>query len=239
MAKYGKRRLKRRDRIKVKREKTVSTNSNRSYLPPMQVNPRLRIPIGRSIKRTLRYHEQGIDLNPGVSGAVSTYVFSANGLYDPNITGVGHQPLGFDQLMAFYNHFTVIAARITVKFVNADDTYPQLAGIHVSGTSSTEADPAVIIENGMTNFQLLTPGSDGGKNSTELTQQVSVSSFMGRKNIMSEDDLRGSAAANPAEQVYFHVWAAPYNQTDTGVVAAVATIDYITVFTEPKELALS
>jgi len=39
------------------------------------------------------------------SGAVSTYVFAANGLYDPNITGTGHQPMGFDQLLQFYNHY--------------------------------------------------------------------------------------------------------------------------------------
>ena len=43
---------------------------------------------------------------------------------DPNHTGVGHQPLYFDQLMTIYNHYIVIGAKITVKFTAYPATIP-------------------------------------------------------------------------------------------------------------------
>ena len=69
-----------------------------------------RSPVPLKMAATLLYSDQ-ITLNPA-AGTVSKHVFSANGLFDPNITGVGHQPRGFDQYMALYNHYTVIGARI-------------------------------------------------------------------------------------------------------------------------------
>ena len=43
--------------------------------------------------------------------------FVANGAFDPNLTGVGHQPRGFDQFMAGYETFTVTGSKISVNFV--------------------------------------------------------------------------------------------------------------------------
>ena len=40
---------------------------------------------------------------------IGTYVFSMNSIFDPDFTGVGHQPLGHDQWSAFCSvHFTII-----------------------------------------------------------------------------------------------------------------------------------
>ena len=41
-----------------------------------------------------------------------------NSLFDPNLSGLGHQPRGFDQLMAVYEKYTVVAAKITVCYVS-------------------------------------------------------------------------------------------------------------------------
>jgi len=54
-------------------------------------------------------------------GVITNYLFSTNGLYDPNITGTGHQPAYFDQMTPIYNNYTVIMSRIKVTFW-ADDT---------------------------------------------------------------------------------------------------------------------
>jgi len=49
-----------------------------------------------------------VGLNPAI-GAAAGYVFNLNSLHDPNTSGVGHQPTGFDQLIAIYEQllFTV------------------------------------------------------------------------------------------------------------------------------------
>lgn len=52
-------------------------------------------------------------------------VFSGNSLYDPDVTGSGVQPYGFDQLCpVFYNNYNVKASKITV--------YPSVAPSYVT-----------------------------------------------------------------------------------------------------------
>ena len=64
----------------------------------------------------LRYVEN-FTLNPGMLGA-TVNVFSMNGLFDPNITGIGHQPMYFDNYMGIYGRYRVNRAYIT--FVACD-----------------------------------------------------------------------------------------------------------------------
>jgi len=172
-------------------------------------------------------------------GGIIGHVYSANGLYDPDITGTGHQPMGFDQIMPMYQHYTVIGARIKVVSYNYDGTYPQIAGIKVSGSATVEADYAKSFENGLCVWKTLNKNGTGGEIKT-LTSHVSIGKFMGRHNILSEDDFRGTDSANPDEQVYFHVFTAPhaYGANAENVIHKI-TIDYIAVFTEPKDLATS
>ena len=49
-----------------------------------------------TLQTTLRYQET-LSLS-STSGSLFGYIYNLNGLYDPNHTGVGHQPLYFDQL---------------------------------------------------------------------------------------------------------------------------------------------
>ena len=65
------------------------------------------------VTKKLPYYEPSFSLT-GTAGVISQYVFSANGVYDPNITSTGHQPLGFDTMMLYYEQYTVIESRITV-----------------------------------------------------------------------------------------------------------------------------
>ena len=64
--------------------------------------PRNKLAFPQSISTKLRYVEK---INMGSIGASSNVVqnqFIANGAYDPNFTGTGHQPRGFDQ----FNEYT-------------------------------------------------------------------------------------------------------------------------------------
>ena len=51
------------------------------------------------------------------TGSVGTYVYAGNSLYDPNITGAGGQPQGFDQWQGFYTRYRVRGCKIVVTFV--------------------------------------------------------------------------------------------------------------------------
>lgn len=221
--------------VMYKKQKTV-VSSNTPLTSSSAVVMRQPV-FPRSWKRSLLYYDSP-SIDPSVGGVVASYVFSANGMYDPNISGVGHQPLGFDQLMAAYDHYTVIGSKITVTFTNTDSSNSQLAGIFLTRNSATENDYVKIIENGKGNYVRL--GTSGKDNATAtLSLSAPIANFLGISKIMSEADLKGTDAANPAQECYFHIWAAPGVSVDSSVVRCDVLIEYIAVFTEPKLLAKS
>lgn len=198
-------------------------------------------PRGLPTKMTwkTRYSETYVRLNPGVGGTAASHVFSLNGLYDPNITGVGGQPIGFDQIMPLFSHYTVIGFNANVKFINTEVSYPQIVGMYVSNAPATTTDPNVMIQNGSCIWDMIAARNSGGPQVVSLNLRGSVSKFLGRPNILSEDDCRGSIAANPDEQLYLHVFTAPQAGIDTTEADAVVVIDYIAILTERNQVALS
>lgn len=200
-------------------------------------NTNKRFPLGKTFKTVLPYFYELDSLNPGV-GTAASHVYSCNGVYDPDITGVGHQPLGFDQFSLLYDHYTVIGSKISVTFVNKDTTLTQMVGIRISDTASTDNNFARTVENGTMTWAVL--GADGkGDNKVTLSKAVSIKKFMGRPNILSEDELRGTIISNPLDQCYFHIMAGETGLSDPSTVKIIVKIEYVTVFTEPKVLAQS
>lgn len=193
-------------------------------------------PLGPMFKATLSYFEPQIDMDPSLSG-ISWYNFSANGLYDPNITGSGHSPLGFDQLMSMYDHYTVIGAKIIVNLFNTDTTYPMIVGIRVADTTTATNDITQIIENGNVNYTVTNPYKTDGSAVT-LTRKLSIKNFF--KKPLSDDVFSGAVTSNPAEQVYFQVFCYSTNASfDAAGVRMNVRLEYISLFKEPKLLATS
>ena len=74
--------------------------------------------------RMLPYYTRAV-INLGVSAGPVFYQFRANSIYDPDLTGTGHQPRGRDQLDLLYRRYQVYAVQVTVDFylpVNNDHT---------------------------------------------------------------------------------------------------------------------
>lgn len=194
-------------------------------------------PLGKIFKMSLPYVEQAIQLNPGIGGLAVSHFFSANGLYDPNVTGGGHQPLGFDQIMPLYDHYTVIASKITVTAYNDDSTVKQVIGVRLADQNSAPyTDLANLMENGGGKYVWLNSKGGNGDMVT-FSMGCSPKRFFGKS--LNDDTYKGGIGANPADQVFFHVWAAPYSSTDSAAINVNVRIDYIALFSEPKQLQSS
>lgn len=188
-------------------------------------------------RATLRYHDV-IDL--GITGVTPiAYVFSANGLYDPDLTGTGHQPMGFDQLMAFFNHYVVMSSRIKVEMVNSDATQNTYAALSVQRGSSPLNVWNRIIEEGNVTHTILGCGQEaGGPIPPRLTRSVRIADFQSVPNVLNDDTLRGSASTNPSTVVSFMVYT--YAQgTTSGHISASVTLEYDAWFIEPVQVAQS
>lgn len=222
--------------------------------------PRNKMAFPQSMHTKLRYVER-IDFVP-TSTSAQQYQFRANGMYDPNVSQVGHQPRGFDEFMDIYNTFTVLGATISatfmyegydgpslisttgnlIKTIGTGETQPALTpmvcGIHKGLETLSAGTAEEQMEKDRTNWTFIN-GQSGHKT---LKQSLKVSDFYGKGTLVGAEGYTGTSGTDPDEQVFFELWCGrasnDYPQEATKVVAY-ATIEYDAVFTEPKTLGAS
>lgn len=184
-------------------------------------------------------YAQRIEGNPSL-GTIYTWVFSANGMYDPDISGTGNQPIAFDQMTPLYDHYTVIGAKIIVDFAaRNEETTNCICGIAIRDTSTTSSNVELYLENPSVKYKML-QSAQGGKTVQRVMQKVSPHKWLGRSKPLTDDELRGNATSNPSETVDFHVFVAPHGAaSDPGPIDILVTIQYIAVWTEPRPLSRS
>jgi hypothetical protein len=191
-----------------------------------------------STRRILRYHEEELSFSSS-SGIPTEYFFSANGCFDPNISGSGHQPIGFDQMMLFYNTYTVISSKISLEILNSNNTALSRAVLYLSPDTVQITDANRIIENGLCRTKLLYPNVTWNSAAC-LNLDCNIQSYFGRTNdlrqLLQDGSLAGDAANNPPEQVYFAVGAWDPFGTNSLSYFFNVTIEYDVVFWEPRKL---
>lgn len=208
----------------------------RARLITKSLNP---LPMNQTV--SLRYVEN-IDLAPGAVGAAAKYVWRCNGPYDPNMTGVGHQPMFWDTYANMYNHAVVIGAKIRAKVwsESSNTTYGSMVGIKID-------DDATISQNVMTVMELKDPlfkvrmmrtNAGGNQAVANITHTYSPKKFFGIKDIKDNRENIGSLTnTTPSEQAY---WVLFWQHVDgsttfTSNLKGYVIIDYIISFSEPKD----
>lgn len=193
-----------------------------------------------SCVRKLKY-VTAISMNPPTAGR-SHHVFRANDLYDPDLTSVGHQPRGFDQLMAAYRSFTVIGSKITITqqtTVSAGNGYLMLTHSGDADPLSGELnDPSAFESTFLVNKPIILADASGASRKTRLGSQVSIKKYFKQK-ILGENDFAGSAASGPNKQSYWTVYYQNLNSGDPETQTFLIELEYIAVFRQPIQIGIS
>lgn len=187
-----------------------------------------------SYRAKLRYGAASINFT-ATTASVGRYVYSANGLFDPSVTGGALAPAGFAQLMLSYEHYVVLRAKATIIFTN-NGTTQCMVGLALNADSTGSSDPSNMLEYPMENLVVLDPSTQHGATRT-LTLGVDCSKFFGT-DVKDASITRGDVISNPTEQVYFHALCYAVKGGTADVFMNVI-IDYEALFTEPRELSAS
>ena len=186
--------------------------------------------FGNKVRNTLKYIEH-FQLNAGAAGIPASYVFTANGLFDPNITGIGHQPRGFDQLKELFDHYHVVQSKIKVTFMPGSTAGPsQICGIMLQDDSTPEANMIQAME---------------GRNCVygPLTSTVPLvkTLYFNSKTFFSIEDrlLYGTSTSNPSDQAYFVLFCQPTYSVDAPAIDVMVEIQYDTCWSEPNNVGKS
>lgn len=183
---------------------------------------------------THRYCDQ-ITLT-STAGVMATYQWKCNGMYDPNATGGGHQPLLFDQLTPLYNHYQVVGSKMKIRivphtsntvtsnfacFVN-DDTAFENTGI--DGTAEQVGATATLIGT-----------VAGGNRPITKTLFWSSKKYFGTKEL-ENSRLQGTSSTDPTELSFYSLCLQAFDQTNSCQLQIFVEIDYTAIWTELKDV---
>lgn len=167
-----------------------------------------------------------VTLTAGV-GSVAGNVYSANSIFDPDVTGVGHQPLYRDQYAAIYSKYTVLGSKITARFAPGAGI-PCQVGINKDDNSTTTNTLETLLEQ---------PGSvctiAGALGAEAMTLASTYSPLRDLGTDVKDDGASATdQGASPTDAFVYKVWAISADAvTPTSCVVQVI-IDYTVKFSE-------
>lgn len=209
------------------------------YYAPVPRNPTSSMdfyPLGYTRTARLKYADQ-VSVDAPI-GQAAYHTFSVNGLYDPDITGVGHQPYGHDQLMLFYQHYTVTNTKITLVASNDPNGIAAMYFIRIRDTASTSITNSDIMEQPLCKWKMA--GEANGPSVINLSMNWNARQFFGDRFIVGDFRHTGSINANPSEDCVAQVGVFPQNVAqDLSAVDLQVVIEYTAVYTEPRILVSS
>lgn len=177
-----------------------------------------------------------VPVDTGASGSLFSYLFAANGMWDPNFTSTGHQPMYFDQMTALYNHYTVIGSQIKIRLVPQSSAQPPLQfALTVDDDTTTSASNVDGI-NEQTKAKMRIYPSAMSAPST-ISMKWSAKKVFG-KGLMANTALQGSATTNPSELQYYRICYQSPSATSTKWYLE-CEITYISLWHERHDVATS
>lgn len=234
-ARGGRKRNAMRRRKIVRRRRSGKSKFSKGSQPVVAIGRPVNHGFPRMMKFTHRYIET-LAVS-AVTGTTGSYIFSANGMFDPYITGGGNQPLCFDNMTAIYDQYCVIGSKIKVKICQtATNTAASYAGIFINDDTSS---PTSLNAGYLADTQSFVILPQGGVTTKTLSAKFSARKWFSYANPLAKDSLQGTAAANPTEQSYYEIIFGSIDQSSNSGLSFVVDIEYIAIWTEPKDQSLS
>ncbi len=166
---------------------------------------------------------------------IQQHVYRSNSLFDPDLTGTGHQPMGFDELAAFYNFYTVNAFKVRATFINEGTTEAAVA-VTPTNVSPTFNNINQVKEISRTRYSLLNSADSGGSIRTiSHYWKNNVIAGVTPAKYKSEENYSAIFSANPDQQVHASFTAEEAGAGTCDVKVEIDCIFYCT-FYDPKNV---
>lgn len=223
-----------RGRQRSKSAKTYKRAKTQGILAPQK-----SLPLRPEQTLTLKYSTVQ-RLNSAITNTAEN-VYSANSLFDPDVSNVGHQPMLFDQMAAMYLRYKVTHSRIWVHCQNmgliAGSSRPTMVSVVVNDSSTAISSDDMAYETPFTWSTMTSPPEGGMCVGKVATPWIDVAKFKGWR--MSRDqDYAALVTASPLIQLYYHVYADRVEGSTVDVQTRVF-IEYKVLFYDPKQVAES
>lgn len=158
----------------------------------------LAVPFPNRMRTKLHYNSR-TQLNPG--NLTFSYTFNMNSLYDPDQTGVGTQPMFFDNLKVMYARYRVRGFKynITVSNLNTPVRLVALPYNNAPPISVTQA-----AETPMAKTYIINAMSNGGRCIQKISGYVSIKKLLGEN--LDDDRDQANNDASPSNLARFMLY---------------------------------
>lgn len=206
--------------LTTKRNQTWPRQSQKSYLKYYDPFPAVSY-------ATMRY-STSISLNPTI-GTPANWLFRANSLFDPDYSGTGHQPYGFDIYALIYDYYEVMDSVITMTPISGDTT--GIFGISLEDDNTVEIDYDTVREQKGVKMSVY---NNNGTTQGPIVQKYDAKFF---PNKYQQSSSMTTNAANP---FFFNCFFEGKNSTSSpSAVDFLVTITFRARFNELKNLGQS
>ena len=196
--------------------------------------PTVNLGLGfpKKLVMTHKYFET-VDIQ-NTAGSTANYQFRCNDLFDPNFTGTGHYPSFVTKMLTIYDHYTVIGAKCTLKFAHGvSGGVAANACMYINDDTTITPTITSLMEQSTARTIFLPANTFDPK---KITLKWSAKKAFGR-DILGNFSLRGDASAGPTENQCFTFVIWPQDLASTQTYNLQWSLEYIAVWTEPKDIS--
>lgn len=201
---------------------------------PSTYNTNIGLPLTKRVK--LSYYES-VGLT-STSGIPSKYTFNLSSIFDPDVTGVGHQPYGHDQWATLYKHYTVTSAKISVKWSNISTN-------NIAHRVFVMLDKDNVIDNNLDIREEKTRGVGSRTLLANSNNTQTTVGYYGAKKFFSIEDpkddhqIKALMSADPTLPAYAVIGIQPIDQVSSSaaIIYGEVRIEYSVLLSDPVDVA--
>lgn len=140
------------------------------------------------------------------AGALTRNQFRMNSIFDPDYSGVGHQPMGHDELAVLYNKYRVRGCKYHLMFSNTDQNYQAEVVVQHRPNTVLSGSFQDALESPYRQYKVLGAEGSGVRSISGYHDVAKV--YGSKKSVINTDDsFWANVGANPNSTTYMNIYA--------------------------------
>jgi len=173
-------------------------------------------------------------------GIPTYHMYRMASIYDPDLSGVGHQPLGHDELALLYTKYVVTGIRYSVTFTNQSTTDYADVAVCCRPNSNTMSLMSTVFESAYVQRGVVGPETGSG-NMKVIRGTMSIAKIRGvsPSKVLDENEYAAQFGASPVIVPTLQIYVENQNVAAAITVNARVDITYMVQLYDRKVLSQS